>query len=354
MSQLTSIDLTRLLTAVTALSSSIDPNTLADRTLTAVLSLVSNEMTAFDGFDSEGDYTGYYWYSPEGTVPQERVELLGELVHEHPYYLNAVLTPEVNTFRTSDYLSLTKFHRTELFNEFYRLFGGDTQMTSAMRISPTCLVTCSIHRPKKDFSDREVEMLKLFTPHLRAAFRNAQAVERIERERKYLAAVVERGIAVISADGDAVFINDIAKRLLNNYFGGFVADKLPDVLERYIEAEAAKLDGGDYYAPARPYRVKKEFSELIIRLAFDNAARELTLIFEEKAERSQGDFQCLGLTPRECEVLFWIGQGKTDGEIALICSISHRTVQKHAENIYIKLGVETRTAAVMAALKRLD
>ena len=56
------------------------------------------------------------------------------------------------------------------------------------------------------------------------------------------------------------------------------------------------------------------------------------------------------LTVREREVLDWLGAGKTDKDIAAILSISPRTVQKHLQRIYEKLGVETRTAAVMRAI----
>jgi len=56
------------------------------------------------------------------------------------------------------------------------------------------------------------------------------------------------------------------------------------------------------------------------------------------------------LTSRENEVLHWLAHGKTDLEIAALLGLSPRTVQKHLEHIYIKLGVETRTAAVMRAL----
>ena len=129
--------------------------------------------------------------------------------------------------------------------------------------------------------------------------------------------------------------------------------RLPDRLNRYIQAEGAKLNGQDYYAPAEPYKIRKECSELLIRLASDTNARELTLIFEEKLERSQEDFRCLGLTVRESQVLYWMMRGKTDHEIAHICDISHRTAEKHAQNMFIKLGVETRTAAAMAAVERL-
>ena len=319
--------------------------TLADRSLQCILSLIPNEMTAFDGFDTEGEYTGYYWYSPPGTVSDESVRLLGELVHEHPYYREAILTAKEQTFRTSDYLSLASFHKTRLYNEFYRDFEGEAQMACAMRVSPTSLVTCSIHRPGMDFTDRELEMLKVITPHLRAAFANAQALARVDSERKYLLKVVSRGIAAINFDGDILFINEIAERLLQTYFPDCLPGRLPDDLRRHFKGQAS--------GPLEPYTVKNEFSELIIRLNFDSQARQLTLIFEEKVERTKSDFCSLGLTARESEVLFWMGKGKTDGEIAHICSISLRTVQKHAENIYIKLGVETRTSAVMAALERV-
>ncbi|MGJ7509017.1 response regulator transcription factor [Variovorax sp. GT1P44] len=57
-----------------------------------------------------------------------------------------------------------------------------------------------------------------------------------------------------------------------------------------------------------------------------------------------------GLTLREGEVMHWLSRGKTDAEIAALLAISPRTVHKHLEHIYVKLGVETRTAAVMRSL----
>lgn len=57
----------------------------------------------------------------------------------------------------------------------------------------------------------------------------------------------------------------------------------------------------------------------------------------------------LGLTPRECEVIFWIAQGKRDAEIAVILGASAKTVSKHVEHILEKLGAETRLAAAHTA-----
>jgi DNA-binding NarL/FixJ family response regulator len=63
--------------------------------------------------------------------------------------------------------------------------------------------------------------------------------------------------------------------------------------------------------------------------------------------------QSLGLTPREAEVLLWVAHGKTNPEIAVILGIRYRTVKKHLEHVFAKLGVETRTAAGRTALEAL-
>lgn len=55
------------------------------------------------------------------------------------------------------------------------------------------------------------------------------------------------------------------------------------------------------------------------------------------------------LTPRETEVLSWLAKGKTNRDIADILGLSHRTVNKHLEHIFEKLGVETRAAAAALA-----
>jgi DNA-binding NarL/FixJ family response regulator len=55
------------------------------------------------------------------------------------------------------------------------------------------------------------------------------------------------------------------------------------------------------------------------------------------------------LTPREAEVLSWVAKGKTNRDIADILSMSPRTVNKHLEHVFEKLGVETRAAAAALA-----
>jgi len=62
----------------------------------------------------------------------------------------------------------------------------------------------------------------------------------------------------------------------------------------------------------------------------------------------------LDLTPRAAETLLWVAQGKTNGDIAAILSISESTVKKHLLEIFQKLNVETRGAATLRALEVLS
>jgi DNA-binding CsgD family transcriptional regulator len=64
--------------------------------------------------------------------------------------------------------------------------------------------------------------------------------------------------------------------------------------------------------------------------------------------------QALSLTSRESEVLLWISRGKANREIGEILTISPRTVNKHLEQIFVKLGVENRASAAARAVRALS
>ncbi|MGZ5866388.1 MAG: response regulator [Xanthobacteraceae bacterium] len=61
----------------------------------------------------------------------------------------------------------------------------------------------------------------------------------------------------------------------------------------------------------------------------------------------------LSLTVREAEVLLWLARGKSNRDIGEILSLSPRTVNKHLEQVYSKLGVENRTSAAALAMHTL-
>src|SRR5215472_3346809 len=62
----------------------------------------------------------------------------------------------------------------------------------------------------------------------------------------------------------------------------------------------------------------------------------------------------LDLTPRAAETLLWLAQGKTNSDIASILGITESTIKKHVQEIFEKLGVETRGAATVRALEVLS
>jgi DNA-binding NarL/FixJ family response regulator len=98
----------------------------------------------------------------------------------------------------------------------------------------------------------------------------------------------------------------------------------------------------------------------VARLDLLEAIQARLLRAEQQAQREfTPDFSTfepllkLGLSPRVAEVLLWVAQGKTNGDIAAILGISESTVKKHMLEIFQQLGVETRSAATLRALEVL-
>ncbi len=89
-----------------------------------------------------------------------------------------------------------------------------------------------------------------------------------------------------------------------------------------------------------------------VRQQQDKHLLRITEVKQQKtAEHLQ---QQLPITKRESEVLFWVSYGKTSWEISQILEMSPRTVNKHLEQIYKKLGVDNRTSAASISIRILD
>jgi DNA-binding CsgD family transcriptional regulator len=98
-------------------------------------------------------------------------------------------------------------------------------------------------------------------------------------------------------------------------------------------------------------RKGRDFSDRECAL-LDLVREPLAALYRNLLSRKRaGGFAALPVTPREREVLSWLAAGKTDRDIGAILGMSPRTVQKHLQHIYEKLGVETRTAAVVRAME---
>lgn len=109
---------------------------------------------------------------------------------------------------------------------------------------------------------------------------------------------------------------------------------------------------------------RKDMRGSSVRLELEHGALELVLIAQYRENEvlirlnaldprghAEQLRQRLGLTAREAEVLLWISYGKSNADISEVLSISPRTVQKHLERVYEKLGVETRAAAAAIAIR---
>lgn len=116
------------------------------------------------------------------------------------------------------------------------------------------------------------------------------------------------------------------------------------------ESVAAALNG-------QSVQVNLTLSEvqLTVRNMGNVGIGETMLMLEQHPARSEAPSRLAdaALTPREAEVLSWLAKGKTNRDIGDILGMSHRTVNKHLEHVFQKLGVETRAAAAALAIAHI-
>jgi DNA-binding NarL/FixJ family response regulator len=103
---------------------------------------------------------------------------------------------------------------------------------------------------------------------------------------------------------------------------------------------------------------KLEIGDRRVAFSFLGRAGVDEYLFRLSETRVGGDIQLLqerhGLTSREAEVLLWLSGGKANREISEILGISPRTVNKHLEQVFEKLGVENRASAAALAARLLS
>jgi DNA-binding CsgD family transcriptional regulator len=107
----------------------------------------------------------------------------------------------------------------------------------------------------------------------------------------------------------------------------------------------------------QPGSARLEVGQRRIELSFLSSIGPDELLFRLAEVTTGGDEhllqQTLQLTSREAEVLLWISRGKSNREIGEILNISPRTVNKHLEQVFVKLGVENRASAAARAVRAL-
>lgn len=108
--------------------------------------------------------------------------------------------------------------------------------------------------------------------------------------------------------------------------------------------------------PEAPAHIVKRFDrevELRIMEQRPDGVTLIRLIDREAGTQEERLAQAFNISPREAEVLLWLTHGKSNKEIAEILQLSPRTVNKHLEQIFEKLGIENRTAAATMSVRVL-
>lgn len=160
-----------------------------------------------------------------------------------------------------------------------------------------------------------------------------------------------RQYVVVDPDGAIIWTTPRASATLSRYEHGEEADgpALPTSWRAWIKQTQGTGDASRPAAPSAMFGDEEFDLQFVARLRSDELL--LRLSKGRGAEGSAEFSRELGLTARESEVLTWLSKGKANKDIAQILGLSPRTVDKHLEQIYAKLGVENRTAATAIAVK---
>lgn len=126
---------------------------------------------------------------------------------------------------------------------------------------------------------------------------------------------------------------------------------MPPRMQAWLRNATAALAAQN--SQADPFVAENEGSRLVLRCIKASSSEWFVLCTLETPVFAPAMLQLLGLSDREADVMQWLADGKTNGEIAEILSIATGTVNKHVESILKKLGVENRAQAIREVIDRI-
>lgn len=188
------------------------------------------------------------------------------------------------------------------------------------------------------------ELLARIRIHIANAELTTKARAALELSGRYLMA--------IDINGQVRWCTQQAADLLKNVTTSTAAGeiKLPEKVSGQLAQMIAARDVGQTHAIELGGRSDIEMSFL-----GENGDDEFLFSLSPNAKSKEDILKATyALTTREAEVLAWIAHGKSNREISEILVISPRTVKKHLERVFTKLGVENRASAASVALRMLN
>ena len=207
---------------------------------------------------------------------------------------------------------------------------------------------------------RAAEVLARLATHVR----NARAV-RLAREALDVGG---HGVVVVDGRERIAWQSPQAQRWLGEFFADAPAERCAAWLAAGVGdaggaggAGGTVVAGGPDLAPSPLAaavlcrRGAADGRTLLARRLGDIGMGEVMwlLSLQRPGEAAASRLATAALTPRETEVLSWVAKGKTNRDVGDILGLSPRTVNKHLEHVFEKLGVETRAAATALASREL-
>lgn len=281
---------------------------------------------------------------------------------EHPLVRFHGAHPGGPTQRISDCMGSTEFRHSPLHADYYRRIGINYVMALPLRIDRSNVISVVFNRGHADFKDAERGVLDVLRLPLAALYRNLAACEDaglgLQCVRD-LAAENGWQLIRVSVTGRILDASAPALGLLGRFFPE-AADgrdcRLPPPLAEWFSRTRSWGLERPAISRGQQFTTSRLGARLTVHFVPDpqDASAGFLLMKSERLSAGAEMLVQLALTRREREILALVAAGKTNAEIATVLSISARTVQKHLEHIFPKLGVETRTAAALRALAAAD
>ena len=357
MERISQRDLRSLLAHLPEIYANLDLESFASDIVKTLPKIFVSEVTCYIEVDLRNDKIVAI-REPESDVVESLTPALERHFREHPPLRHYQQTRDGSPLKISDFLTQNRFHKLELYNEFYKELGFERELLTFLPIGPPILHAIALDRGgTRDFSERDRLLLDLLRPHLVQAYHNAESATRLRQDSACAGQTMEeldRGVICLAGRNRVQWCTKRARQLVSEYVESAPRpDYLPESLERWVDYQRSLLPGNGGVPPSRePLVLERTGKRLVVRLVTDRSEDRDLLFFEEQyTPFPAGVLEPLGLTNREAEVLLWTARGKSNKEVAATLYISPRTVKKHLEHIYQKLGVENRTEATARALE---
>lgn len=347
MARLTHSDLEAVLRVVQEVSRARTRDEFSRVAVTELAELVRSDALALNEVDPNAGRISYIAEPESFAPPPELSERLMQLADEHPLMRYYASSGDGSAKRISDFWTQEQFHASSVYQQVYRHIGVEYQMSLALPAPKPELVAMVATRTYKDFSERDLFVLNTLRPHLAQAWYNAKDQDHLRSLLRVAAdAAADGGANVIVLSDPPYELTPQALVCLYRYFGRPTqTSPFPFRVERWLEHQRSLITASDSLALLKPLRAGPREAPVWLRyLPAQSDQPGALLLRTESLDRRQLQFETLGLTSREAEVVRGVVDGKSNAAIGEDLHLSAGTVKKHLDNIYTKLGVRGRGA----------